>query len=543
MSKRSSAIAMLVVCVLPAAVGAAQARQKKLIEFGADEPLPSFVAQHIREMEKRPFDGVIMRVRNTGYIFENKKWDEAEVAAEFQALEQIKWDKFTDNFILMHAASTMDWFSDADWDNVLHNVGLCAKAASLGRCKGLCFDPEAPVNNPWCYTTQAHAKEKTFEDYQAMARRRGAQFMAKVQEIMPKPVVHTFFLLSPLRGRPAPHDNYALLPAFLNGMLDAAVPGTVITDGNEGSYHYENERQYVDSCRAIHGAADGPLVAAENRAKYRAHVQCAQALYVDHLFNLGDRVDIGAFMSPWERARWFEHNCYWALSTSDCYVWLYSENMNWWLNKNIPPGLEEAVVSAREKLARGQPLGFDVSRMIARARERETKQLNLVRDFNVIGPFNNERWLGHARVYPPEEKIDLSATYEGLTGPARWQQVTLREGQGYLDFTRIMQPKDWTVAYALCYVHSKTRQQAQIRTGTNDSIKLWLNGRLLLDYQAAEGRWAIIDDDITPVTLPAGWSTILVKVAQTTGNWGMYLRISDLKGAPLPGITVAARRP
>jgi hypothetical protein len=34
-----------------------------------------------------------------------------------------------------------------------------------------------------------------------------------------------------------------------------------------------------------------------------------------------------------------------------------------------------------------------------------------------------------------------------------------------------------------------------------------------------------------------------VKVAQTTGNWGMYLRISDLKGAPLPGITVSAKRP
>ena len=175
-------------------------------------------------------------------------------------------------------------------------------------------------------------------------------------------------------------------------------------------------------------------------------------------------------------------------------------------------------------------------------RPNVTSLFGLVHVFSAIGPFSNERWLGHARVYPPEQKIDLSATYDGMAGPVRWQQVTVPGGQGYLDFSQIMKPKDWTVAYALCYVHSQARRRAQIRTGTNDAIKLWFNGRLLLDYQTPAGRWAIIDDDITPVTLPAGWSTILVKVAQTTGNWGMYLRITDLNGVPLRGITVAAKR-
>ena len=172
-----------------------------------------------------------------------------------------------------------------------------------------------------------------------------------------------------------------------------------------------------------------------------------------------------------------------------------------------------------------------------------TSLFGLVHDFSVIGPFSNDRWLGHARAYPPEQTIDLNATYEGTAGPVRWQQVAVPDEQGYLDFPQLMKPKDWTVAYALCYVHSDTSQQAQIRTGTNDAIKLWFNGRLLLDYQTPGGRWAIMDDDITSVTLPAGWSALLVKVAQTTGNWGMYLRITDLKGAPLPGITVAAKKP
>jgi len=33
-------------------------------------------------------------------------------------------------------------------------------------------------------------------------------------------------------------------------------------------------------------------------------------------------------MTPEERAQWFEHNTYWALYTTDEYVWCYSERMN-----------------------------------------------------------------------------------------------------------------------------------------------------------------------------------------------------------------------
>jgi len=36
--------------------------QKKLIEYGWDSQTPAFIAEHIREMEKRPFDGLIFRL-------------------------------------------------------------------------------------------------------------------------------------------------------------------------------------------------------------------------------------------------------------------------------------------------------------------------------------------------------------------------------------------------------------------------------------------------------------------------------------------------
>lgn len=382
MYSRILCAALIIASLVPAA---AEAPPKKLIEYGWDVPPPSFVATHIREMEKQPFEGVIVRVPNIGTVFANKKWDESQVAAELAALERIEWRKFTDNFVIMYAASSMDWFSDADWECVLHNVALCAKAAKLGRCKGLCFDAEPYGKNPWHYPSQARAAEKSFAEYQAMARRRGAQFMAKIQEILPAPVIHTFFQLSYFpsvaslsdpaeRERRLAREYYGLLPAFLNGMLDVANPGTRITDGNESSYYYTTAEEYF---RAFHNIKQTALslVAPENRAKYLAQVQCSQALYVDYLFKYWSRSTPATHMTPEERARWFEHNVYWALKTTDEYVWLYSEKMNWWKGENIPHGLPEAIVAAKEKLAAQQPLGFDMAAIITRAKAAEEKEI------------------------------------------------------------------------------------------------------------------------------------------------------------------------
>lgn len=365
----------------------AQAGPKKLIEYGWDVPAPSFIAQNIEQMEKRPFDGLILRVPNIGTIFTSKKWDPAEpkLAAELKALEEIKWGKFTDNFVIMYAASTMDWFSDADWESVQSNVRLCAQAAKAGRCKGLCFDPEPYGNNPWLYSKQAHAADKTFAEYQAQVRKRGAQFMAAIQEVMPNAVLHTFFQLGYLtrllsepdpeaRDRKLSQEGYGLLPAFVNGMLDVALPTITITDGNESSYYYTDPLAYYRAFLNIRQTALG-LVAPENRRKYLAQMQCAQALYVDYVFDYWGRATPAKFMTPEERAQWFQHNVYWALTTADEYVWLYSEKMNWWQDKNLPPGMEQAVIAAREKVAKRQPLGFEMTDILKAAKDRERAEL------------------------------------------------------------------------------------------------------------------------------------------------------------------------
>ncbi len=356
--------------------------QKKLLEYGWDVPQPSYVAEHIREMEQRPFDGLLMRISGLGSIFDPTPRTREQYAAELEALERIEWDRFTDNFLMMYAASKMDWFSDEHWDTIVSNIRLLSEGAEAGGCVGVCFDCEPYGENPWHYPMQPGADQHSFSEFQAKVRERGAQFMDAVEAEMSEPVVHTFFLttlggvVNAARAETAEERDailrdysYGLYPAFVNGMLDAMDPETVLTDGNEPAYYYHSPEQYMNIYHYIKQGALG-VIAPENQRKYRGQVEVAQALYVDHLFGYRQGTYESNFMTPEERAQWFEHNTYWALYSSDRYVWLYSEKMNWWTDTTVPPGLEQAVINARTKLAEGQPMTIDADALWQQARER-----------------------------------------------------------------------------------------------------------------------------------------------------------------------------
>ena len=354
---------------------------KKLIEYGWDVPTTDFVRAHVREMEQRPFDGLIFKLKAGGNVLEPKPVDEAAMAEDFDNLANIVWEKFTDNFIILWAASDQDWFDDAHWQAIEHNVSLAGKAARAGKCVGVCFDAEPYGTNPWSYKNSVHKDTKTFLEYQAQACYRGTQFIKALERELPNPRILTFYQLGlfgqfckPMdaqeRDKALSEHDYALLPAFTNGMLDGAGPGVRITDGNENAYYYTDELAYLRSYHAITQDALY-LVSPALREKYRSQVQAGQALYVDQYFGLRAEKVLGNFMTSKEQPQWFEHNVYWALSTSDQYVWCYSERMDWWKNANVPEGCEAAIISAREKVKTGQPLGFDIQPFVKAAAKRQ----------------------------------------------------------------------------------------------------------------------------------------------------------------------------
>lgn len=84
---------------------------------------------------------------------------------------------------------------------------------------------------------------------------------------------------------------------------------------------------------------------------------------------------MGLVMKPAERVKWFEHNLYFSLHTTDEYVWVWSEAMNYWENKNVPEGFIKAMESAKYKFENSKPLGFAIDTLISNAQKNAIESI------------------------------------------------------------------------------------------------------------------------------------------------------------------------
>lgn len=371
----------------PDCIIAQQRLGKKIVEYGWDVPYPDFVQENIREMEKRPFDGIIFRTKEFNHAFDTRPWKQEDLQQQLDSLAAIKWEKFTDNFLTLYAASkwNMDWFNDDHWDVIIENMKLFSLAVCSGHCVGVCFDPEPYGTDPWAYP--GSYADKPFDQVAEQVRRRGRQFIIALQEHMPDLKVLSFFqigLFPDIVDEPDPKIRQekllkkwmVLLPSFCIGMLEGAAPGTIFIDGNESAYYYESPNDYFRAYHLIRQRVQ-TLVPESLRKKYNAQVQAGMALYIDQTLGKRTEQTTGHFLTAEQQLKFFEHNVYYALTTSDEYVWCYSERMNWWLppektekDRILPLGVEEALVSARQKYEQGKPLGYDIKDMIEAARQK-----------------------------------------------------------------------------------------------------------------------------------------------------------------------------
>src|SRR6185503_12577282 len=91
-----------------------------------------------------------------------------------------------------------------------------------------------------------------------------------------------------------------------------------------------------------------------------------------------------------------------------------------------------------------------------------------------------------------------------------------------------------SIAYAWSEVELPTATKGLLGIGSDDAIKVWLNGKLVHENWAI--RATTPDDDVVPVEFQRGKNTLLVKVLNVEGAWGFALR---LIGSKVQGETLA----
>ncbi|MBD3239975.1 MAG: hypothetical protein GF331_05270 [Chitinivibrionales bacterium] len=164
------------------------------------------------------------------------------------------------------------------------------------------------------------------------------------------------------------------------------------------------------------------------------------------------------------------------------------------------------------------------------------RRIGVVKPWWVCGPFDNARFQGFLREYPPETRpFSPTDTFDlGGGRQAAWFPMGRVAANGEIDIGRLFRENRQVVAYFFTYVHAPTARDALLLCGSDDAIRVWVNDSLVWSHK--EFRSAVMDDDAVRVRLEKGANKLLVKVAQHMGGWGLVCRLSGSDGEAMPDV-------
>jgi WD40 repeat protein len=151
-------------------------------------------------------------------------------------------------------------------------------------------------------------------------------------------------------------------------------------------------------------------------------------------------------------------------------------------------------------------------------------QLFLDAGWWVIGPYPEEL----ARRHSPEGEPDPSRPdpTEGLA----WQSVATGPN-GLVDLGPPFDRAEHISAYALAFVYSGAARPVRLFLGSDDTVRVWLNGELV--HEHAQPRAASPEQDQVSVRLQAGRNTLLVKVGNSILDHLFYMRVGPETATPV----------
>lgn len=184
------------------------------------------------------------------------------------------------------------------------------------------------------------------------------------------------------------------------------------------------------------------------------------------------------------------------------------------------------------------------------------RALGIVYDWQVIGPFRSPGADPRARVFPPEEEIDLAKQYEDGLNSCRWRKPG---GQGAVRIDPLgwvgieFSYQDDTATYALSWLTVEQDTEAFVHLRADDDVVLFVNDRRVESYvRRAEagpqvwfrGPYAPMPDAMRlPVVLRTGRNKLLLKVKNRHGPAGFVLAVSRRDGRAIEGLRVDADSP
>jgi putative heme-binding domain-containing protein len=145
----------------------------------------------------------------------------------------------------------------------------------------------------------------------------------------------------------------------------------------------------------------------------------------------------------------------------------------------------------------------------------------------VAGPFPDGTKGLVARHRPESGPLDPAAIFKAGDRNIGWKEQKPTAGNSLFNFREAFGECDHSSFYAFTRIESGSAQQLLLLAGSDDGIKVWLNGKLLLRSDVV--RAALPFQDSLMLDLQPGSNDLLIRVQNVSGECGLYLHYRHLK--------------
>jgi hypothetical protein len=206
-----------------------------------------------------------------------------------------------------------------------------------------------------------------------------------------------------------------------------------------------------------------------------------------------------------------------------------------WYLKSVEPGRKKTQgddstarkVSGGVTLSKGKP-------DLGAATYKSLKPGQFMRRWLFLGPIHVP-WKSQS-YFPDEETSNKFFDTESLSlarfepkvriAGTDYEWTALYSQYGVIDLTAAFDT--WfVVAYAWAQIDMTEETRGILGIGSDDCVKVWLNGKLVHEKRGARG--VVPDNDRVPVTFKKGKNQLVLKILNYGGPWGFACRLLELK--------------
>ncbi len=164
---------------------------------------------------------------------------------------------------------------------------------------------------------------------------------------------------------------------------------------------------------------------------------------------------------------------------------------------------------------------------IYKYRNKSIDDIGFIKNYYLIGPFENSGNEGFAKQYIEQDSFDFEKKYQGKNQETYFKKVNNYEYKGYVNFKNFINPKPDSLGYMILFVDVKKSDNYQIRLGAGSYLDLFVDNQSIF-YKKFKNT-PYYDQNIIDVYFEKGIHKIMIKTAGED-YFGVYLRLTDKIG-------------